>query len=235
MRTVLGYVCAEGGIDGLLERDGEAVLEALRGLPGGSELLELARDRPDLELIGGATRDLLLGRSPRELDVVLAGDVAAGGHASSPRGSAATADGATMHERFGTATVSWPQGRIDIATRRGESYAAPGALPDVRAGTAEEDLARRDFTINAIAVASGRARARNAADGSTRTRGSQAPAASACSTSEASSTIPRVCCDSRATARGSDSSSSRGPPSSHARRSQAGLSRPSPAPVSEAS
>ena len=151
MRTVLGYVCAEGGIDGLLERDGEAVLEALRGLPGGSELLELARERPDLELIGGATRDLLIGRSPRELDIVLAGDVAPVARELAAR-LGVDPDGARMHERFGTATVSWPQGRIDIATRRGESYAAPGALPDVRGGTAEEDLARRDFTINAIAA-----------------------------------------------------------------------------------
>jgi tRNA nucleotidyltransferase (CCA-adding enzyme) len=48
--------------------------------------------------------------------------------------------------------VQWPGGRIDIARRRAESYAAPGALPQVRAGSPEEDLARRDFTVNAIAV-----------------------------------------------------------------------------------
>ena len=41
---------------------------------------------------------------------------------------------------------------VDIATRRAESYSEPGALPDVRAGAPEEDLERRDFTVNAIAV-----------------------------------------------------------------------------------
>jgi tRNA nucleotidyltransferase (CCA-adding enzyme) len=56
------------------------------------------------------------------------------------------------HERFGTALVEWDSGRIDVATRRAESYASPGALPDVRAGTPEEDLERRDFTVNAIAL-----------------------------------------------------------------------------------
>ncbi len=58
----------------------------------------------------------------------------------------------SRHERFGTARVEWEEGRIDIATRRAESYPAPGALPDVRPGTPEEDLRRRDFTVNAIAV-----------------------------------------------------------------------------------
>jgi tRNA nucleotidyltransferase (CCA-adding enzyme) len=58
----------------------------------------------------------------------------------------------TVHDRFGTAAVEWIYGRIDIAERRAESYARPGALPDVRPGTTAEDLARRDFTVNAIAV-----------------------------------------------------------------------------------
>jgi tRNA nucleotidyltransferase (CCA-adding enzyme) len=58
----------------------------------------------------------------------------------------------TVHERFGTALVEHGATRLDFATRRAESYAKPGALPEVRAGTAEEDLLRRDFTVNAIAV-----------------------------------------------------------------------------------
>jgi tRNA nucleotidyltransferase (CCA-adding enzyme) len=57
------------------------------------------------------------------------------------------------HERFGTAFVRWPEGQINIATRRAESYAEPGALPQVRPGDIEEDLLRRDFTVNAISVA----------------------------------------------------------------------------------
>ena len=64
----------------------------------------------------------------------------------------------TVHERFGTALVCWQAGRIDIASRRAESYPAPGALPVVRAGTPEQDLRRRDFTVNALAVPLGGAR-----------------------------------------------------------------------------
>jgi tRNA nucleotidyltransferase (CCA-adding enzyme) len=143
------------------------VLARLRELPGGSCLLELAAGRDDVELIGGATRDLLLGRSPRELDVVVDGDAArfaAELAVRLPKAADEEADRSretTVHERFGTALVSFQGGRIDLAARRSESYPAPGALPDVRAGTPEEDLARRDFTVNAIAVALGGSRAGN--------------------------------------------------------------------------
>jgi tRNA nucleotidyltransferase (CCA-adding enzyme) len=142
----------------------EAVIERLRVLPGGRELLDLAAAREDVELIGGATRDLLLGRTPRELDVVVAADAPSFARDLSlalglPAGGGPDEDtGVTVHERFGTAVVWWQAGRIDIAVRRAESYPAPGALPEVRAGTREEDLRRRDFTVNAIAVPLGRAR-----------------------------------------------------------------------------
>ncbi|MCW3057559.1 MAG: tRNA nucleotidyltransferase, partial [Solirubrobacterales bacterium] len=63
--------------------------------------------------------------------------------------------GVTVHDRFGTAVVDWPAGRVDLAERRAETYSAPGALPDVRAGSEDDDLRRRDFTVNAIAVALG--------------------------------------------------------------------------------
>ena len=59
----------------------------------------------------------------------------------------------TVHDRFGTATVSAAGHVYDLATARAESYPRPGALPDVRPGTLREDLLRRDFTVNAIAVA----------------------------------------------------------------------------------
>jgi tRNA nucleotidyltransferase (CCA-adding enzyme) len=140
--------------------DGVAILERLRLLPGGSELLELAREHAgDVELVGGAVRDILLGRTPRELDVTVASDALAFAEALARRleglaGADSEKGGeVTYHERFGTALVRWSAGEIDIATRRTETYAAPGALPDVAAGTPEQDLARRDFTVNAIAVA----------------------------------------------------------------------------------
>jgi len=135
----------------------EQAIERLAGLPGGPELLALAQRREDIALVGGAVRDLLLGRWPRELDVTVERDAAelaaalaasvspserAYGHAVEP----------VLHEHFGTASVAWEYGRIDIAARRAEVYPSPGALPEVRPGTVEEDLARRDFTINAIAL-----------------------------------------------------------------------------------
>jgi tRNA nucleotidyltransferase (CCA-adding enzyme) len=133
------------------EVTGGDVLDALAAQPGGRQLLALAGDREDLALVGGAVRDLLLGRTPRELDVVTAGD------AEALAGELAALLGAstTVHGRFGTAAVEWEGGRIDVAERRAESYAQPGALPQVRPGTAREDLDRRDFTVNALLVALG--------------------------------------------------------------------------------
>src|SRR5207253_3323806 len=61
--------------------------------------------------------------------------------------------GLPVFERFATARLSFPDGlRMDIATTRRESYAQPALLPTVQPASIEEDLSRRDFTINAIAV-----------------------------------------------------------------------------------
>jgi tRNA nucleotidyltransferase (CCA-adding enzyme) len=142
----------------------EIVLEQLRGLSGGAALLEAAARRDDVELVGGAVRDLLLGRTPRELDVVVGGQVASfaedaalfaeelGARMNASLSGVGAQSVTNEHERFATALVEWDGGQIDIATRRAESYSAPGALPEVRAGTEEEDLGRRDFTVNALAV-----------------------------------------------------------------------------------
>jgi tRNA nucleotidyltransferase (CCA-adding enzyme) len=137
---------------------GELVIERLAHMPGGTELLELARERADLALVGGSVRDLLRqSQTPRELDVVVEGGAAelASELAAGLPGNEARMPETTVHERFGTAAVEWIYGRIDIAERRAESYARPGALPDVTPGTLAEDLARRDFTVNAIAVSLG--------------------------------------------------------------------------------
>ena len=58
-----------------------------------------------------------------------------------------------VHDRFATATVTGPHGSIDLARARAEAYPLPGALPEVRPAGLADDLARRDFTINAIAAA----------------------------------------------------------------------------------
>lgn len=145
---------------GVPTNDGPAALERLRLLPGGSELLALAKEHTgSVELVGGAVRDIMLARPPRELDVVVAGDAHAFAEALARRLGALAGESpdelceVTFHERFGTALVRWESGEIDIATRRTETYSSPGALPDVAPGTPEQDLERRDFTVNAIAVA----------------------------------------------------------------------------------
>jgi len=134
------------------------VIGAIGVRPGGRELLALADLRPDVALVGGAVRDLLLGLQPRELDVTVArgaATLAADLAAALERGPQARAPRVTLHERFGTASVEWSAGRIDVAELRAESYSAPGALPEVRPGDIDEDLARRDFTVNAVALALG--------------------------------------------------------------------------------
>jgi tRNA nucleotidyltransferase (CCA-adding enzyme) len=128
--------------------DGAAVIERVRELPGGPQLLAVAAEHGGVELVGGAVRDILLGGVPRELDTLVESDAQDVVDRLVER-----LDGeATVHERFGTALISSPPARIDLVRARVESYAAPGALPEVRPGTLDEDLARRDFTVNAIAV-----------------------------------------------------------------------------------
>jgi tRNA nucleotidyltransferase (CCA-adding enzyme) len=113
---------------------------------------ELAQQRGErLYLVGGVVRDLILERDNLDLDLVLEGDAIslAQALALQKKGEAVT------HSRFGTATVRWHGRSTDLATARAETYARPGALPDVKPGTIETDLARRDFTINAMAVTLG--------------------------------------------------------------------------------
>jgi tRNA nucleotidyltransferase (CCA-adding enzyme) len=100
-------------------------------------------------VVGGAVRDLLLGREPHELDFVVEGDAVAVARRAAER----IGGQVTAHERFGTATVASPEAIFDLAAARRERYPAPGALPEVELGASlREDLERRDFTVNAIAL-----------------------------------------------------------------------------------
>jgi tRNA nucleotidyltransferase (CCA-adding enzyme) len=117
--------------------------ERLSTLGGLERIRDAARGLPTY-LVGGAVRDLLLGRERADLDVVVEGDAAA---------LAGRLGGNTVsHERFGTAKMTLDGVELDLASARAESYARPGALPEVRLAGLEQDLARRDFTINAMAV-----------------------------------------------------------------------------------
>ncbi len=131
-----------------MEHLGVDLLERLQTAPGAEIVLPAVADEP-VYVVGGAVRDVLLGAVARELDLVVEGDAIAVAH----RAAARVGGELTVHERFGTATVRAGGYEFDVASARRETYARPGALPDVQLGaTLEEDLARRDFTVNAMAV-----------------------------------------------------------------------------------
>lgn len=123
--------------------------ERLRALPGMGEVLAALAGGPPCHLVGGGVRDLLLGEGSVDIDIAVEGEVEPVAQALAER----VGGEMTRHDRFGTATVSAGDLYVDFARTRRETYPEPGALPDVEPATLDEDLARRDFTINAIAVA----------------------------------------------------------------------------------
>jgi tRNA nucleotidyltransferase (CCA-adding enzyme) len=114
-----------------------------------NELLRIAEphDVP-LYLVGGPLRDLLLERPSLDIDIAVEGDAPA----LARQVSEATGGRAITHPAFLTATVRIAGHRLDLITARSETYARPGALPTVRPATIREDLLRRDFTVNALAL-----------------------------------------------------------------------------------
>jgi tRNA nucleotidyltransferase (CCA-adding enzyme) len=100
-------------------------------------------------LVGGTVRDILLREDSFDVDVAVEGDASA-----FARRLAAELDGTCRpHEQFGTAVVFYGEGEhIDVVTARTERYAASAALPIVEPSTIQDDLRRRDFTINALAA-----------------------------------------------------------------------------------
>jgi tRNA nucleotidyltransferase (CCA-adding enzyme) len=121
----------------------------VRAAVGAARKLAKARGE-HLYLAGGVVRDLLSGRRVEDVDLAV----------EDPSGEfvrrLARLLGASLrvHDRFGTATLSLPDGaRLDVAATRREAYRSPGVLPEVELGaTIQQDLARRDFTVNAMAL-----------------------------------------------------------------------------------
>lgn len=127
-------------------RSASEALDALRALPCGARLLDVLAQHPDAWIVGGAVRDALLGRAlGPDVDVTVVG-----GDAEPV--ALALGDVVESHGRFGTYAVVHGDCRYDVVTARREGYAAPGALPDVDHGDLEDDLLRRDFTVNALAL-----------------------------------------------------------------------------------
>ncbi len=98
---------------------------------------------------GGVVRDLLVGYENIDVDIVVEGDGIALAEAMAEKMGAKL----RAHRKFGTADLVFPDGfKVDVATARVEYYEYPAALPQVESSSLRQDLYRRDFTINAMAV-----------------------------------------------------------------------------------
>jgi tRNA nucleotidyltransferase (CCA-adding enzyme) len=122
-----------------------ALLQRLEALGAATLLLERLSEAEDVYLVGGAVRDLLMGTDPLDLDVVVDGDLEPVARRLGPHS-------VRVHDRFETRTLNLDGTTFDLARARCESYAHPGALPTVTPAGIEEDLLRRDFTVNAMAL-----------------------------------------------------------------------------------
>lgn len=105
-------------------------------------------------LVGGFVRDLMLNKPVNDLDIVVEGDAIKLGKAL----VRSFGGRLTRHDKFRTAiwhlppTFNFQPSTLDLITARKESYDHPGALPTVMPATIEDDLRRRDFTINAMTI-----------------------------------------------------------------------------------
>lgn len=122
--------------------------ERLRRVPGLDGVLPALAGLAPTFLVGGAVRDLLRGERAVDLDVAVEGDAAAVARTLADRLGGTVRE----HERFGTATVIGDDVSLDLAATRSEVYDAPGELPRVAPASLAEDLGRRDFAINAMAI-----------------------------------------------------------------------------------
>lgn len=107
----------------------------------------------ELFLVGGAVRDILLGRATEDIDLVVLGSATS----LVDRLAAALEAAVESESRFRTWRLALPDGRrLDLAEARSETYLTPGALPTISPGALASDLGRRDFAVNAMAVRLGR-------------------------------------------------------------------------------
>jgi len=119
------------------------LLELVKDISG-----QAAKQGQRVYLVGGVVRDLLLGYPNFDLDLVIEGDAV-----KLAQQVAETSQAKLLaHHRFGTAKLRYENFTMDLATARKETYAKPGALPAVTPGTLKDDLIRRDFSINAMAI-----------------------------------------------------------------------------------
>jgi tRNA nucleotidyltransferase (CCA-adding enzyme) len=158
----VALVPAESSVQARLERAGDRSAEARLWLLRLAGKIGEGMGAP-VYAVGGFVRDLLLGGEAPDVDLVVEGD----GVAFARRLGEEVGGTVLVHGGFGTASIEGgrapagagvdgaPLGRVDVASARRERYAGAGALPDVAPAGLLEDLRRRDFSVNAMAVALG--------------------------------------------------------------------------------
>ncbi len=99
-------------------------------------------------LVGGAVRDMILKKDTKDIDITVEGNAITAGIQLNKILNGKM----ELHKQFGTVTITTSDFTIDLATARTETYPQPGSLPIVSDSNIYEDLKRRDFSINAIAI-----------------------------------------------------------------------------------
>ena len=141
------------GVEPSSHEDGASLADELVGIERLRPLFDAVGalgDRAEgVYLVGGTVRDILLGEESFDVDIAVEGDAIEFARALAD----ALGGRFTPHRKFGTAVVQYDESeRVDVVTTRTEFYDSPGALPTVERAGLQEDLFRRDFTINAMAV-----------------------------------------------------------------------------------
>ena len=124
-------------------------LESLERLRPVLDAVAAVAEDGGVYLVGGTVRDILLGEPGFDVDLAVEGD----GPAFAQALAAELGGRAQLHDAFGTAVVEYGDGEhVDVVTARRERYEAPASLPTVEPSTIQDDLFRRDFALNAMAV-----------------------------------------------------------------------------------
>lgn len=117
------------------------------------ELSETIAQVESVYVVGGVVRDLILGREPVDTDISVVGDAGAFSGALAGRlGAARPTESEFLTFKITLGNTSEGATSIDVTTARAETYAEPAALPDVVHSSIEDDLGRRDFTVNSMGI-----------------------------------------------------------------------------------
>ncbi|MFC2060929.1 DHH family phosphoesterase [Elusimicrobiota bacterium] len=149
----------ESSIETIVDDAGEPSYELVRSKlennlsQGVLEILELAVEIADqmgigVFCVGGMVRDIIMDKKHKDIDLVVEKHGIEFGEKLAKK-----LDGhISTHRKFNTAVIKLPDREIDVATLRKEYYEFPAALPLIEKGTLKQDLYRRDFTVNAMAI-----------------------------------------------------------------------------------